>query len=151
VTRFPFAPLAALMALSEHLACQQLRVSGRTAQEYRRDGVSALVADRLAVRAGFHPAEVWPSWWDDTGYKNTPDRRRATYRADAVAAEARRQSARNYYAENGAYVRARERRRYRENREAILARRRERYQEKRQYPGIVVTLDAQDDGMERSA
>lgn len=45
--------------------------------EWRRrrvDGVTELIADRLAVAAGLHPAEVWPEWmdFDDNcvGYKD---------------------------------------------------------------------------------
>jgi hypothetical protein len=65
VNRYPFAPLAALMGVNESQACKQLRVSGSTAQKYRRDGMTAIVADGMAVRAGFHPQDVWSSWMDD--------------------------------------------------------------------------------------
>lgn len=38
----------------------KLGLSGTTEKLYRRVGVSEPVADRLAVRAGMHPWEVWP-------------------------------------------------------------------------------------------
>lgn len=31
----------------------------------QQGGVSVAVADRLAGELGVHPADVWPSWWDD--------------------------------------------------------------------------------------
>jgi transposase-like protein len=31
---------------------------------WRRTGVTPSTADRLAVRLGFHPAELWPQWFD---------------------------------------------------------------------------------------
>lgn len=33
-------------------------------RHYRESGLSALVADRLAVRVGLHPAEVWSDWFE---------------------------------------------------------------------------------------
>jgi hypothetical protein len=30
----------------------------------RRGGLSLDQADRYAIRAGWHPAEVWPQWWE---------------------------------------------------------------------------------------
>ncbi len=35
----------------------------RTVQRWRHDGLSPRQADRAAIRAGFHPANVWPSWY----------------------------------------------------------------------------------------
>lgn len=65
VRRYPFAPLAEAMSCSEHAACVRLGLSGSTQQEYRRRGVSLDVAERLALRAGLHPFEVWPSMPED--------------------------------------------------------------------------------------
>lgn len=62
--RYPLDPLFALMGETPHAACKILRLAGRTQKEYRRDGVTAKVADRMAVRAGFHPYEVWPEMVD---------------------------------------------------------------------------------------
>lgn len=58
--RYPLDPLIALMGVGRTEANRVLRISGKTEQEYRTLGVSALVADRLAVRAGFDAYVVWP-------------------------------------------------------------------------------------------
>ena len=62
--RYPLEPLAAAMHLTIPAACRALRISGSTEQQYRRDGVTDKVADRLAIRAGFHPYEIWPDMAD---------------------------------------------------------------------------------------
>lgn len=144
--RYPFAPLAEQMGVSEGEACRRLKLSGRTEQEYRRQGVSERVADRLAVAAGFHPFSIWPEMAADqiaaTGqpcdncgawfvarrkdgrfcqrecYRQWWAREVARHRrARPELAERNRERRRRYYAENGEYERARERRRYREKRE----------------------------------
>lgn len=61
---FPFSDLAAVMGVSEAHACRLLGINGSVAQDYRRNGVGIRAADRLAVRAGFHPSNVWPSWFE---------------------------------------------------------------------------------------
>ena len=145
--RYPLEPLAAAMCMSLNAACVQLGVSGSTLKKYRDDGVSERVADRLAVRAGFHPAEVWPEFADagiadaerscaDCGESFLPvnslhrfcsrpcyrrHHRRANVqrrRATPEGAELNRERRRRYYAENREYERARERRRYHAQREA---------------------------------
>lgn len=58
--QYPFAPLVEAMGCSENQAIQRLRVSGKSGQLYRREGMSEKVADRMAIRAGLHPYEVWP-------------------------------------------------------------------------------------------
>lgn len=63
--RYPLAPLADLMHLSENQALEKLKVGGSTGGTYRREGLSAAAAERLAERAGFHPFEVWPELRDD--------------------------------------------------------------------------------------
>lgn len=59
--------LADLVALVEQRSARELAelldISPRTVHRYRRTGLSAMQADRIAVSAGFHPAEVWPDWW----------------------------------------------------------------------------------------
>lgn len=56
MTKYPFHPLAAAMRLSESQACKTLNSNYR----YVYDGMSLEVAERLALKAGFHPFEVWP-------------------------------------------------------------------------------------------
>lgn len=63
--RFPFADLARAMGVTEHAACVALSVSGSTEQDYRRRGLTARVAERLAERARLHPYEVWPELLDE--------------------------------------------------------------------------------------
>lgn len=62
---YEVAPLAARMGMTEHAACITLGISGSTEQQYRGAGMSREVAERRALKAGFHPYEVWPSMLDD--------------------------------------------------------------------------------------
>lgn len=63
--RYPLEPLrAAVGASSINAMLRRLGVSGSTEQDYRRNGVTEKVADRLAVKAGFNPYEVWPEMAD---------------------------------------------------------------------------------------
>lgn len=79
--RLPFAELERLMAvrLGVRAGCggaqagwtdtdlaAALGVSARSVHQYRRRDLSLDVADQLAIRAGWHPAEVWPDWWELT-------------------------------------------------------------------------------------
>lgn len=66
MTRYPLEPLMeAMRCPSVHALGQQLNIAGSTLQLYRDSGLTARVADRLAIAAGLHPAMVWPSWIDD--------------------------------------------------------------------------------------
>lgn len=60
MTRYAFSELARAMRMSEHAAAVVLGLSGSTEQDYRRRGMTERVADRLAVKVGLHPFEVWP-------------------------------------------------------------------------------------------
>lgn len=62
--RYPLDPLFDAMRLSPHQACVVLGLSGSTQKEYRARGVTEKVADRLAVKAGLSPYEVWPEMVD---------------------------------------------------------------------------------------
>lgn len=64
IRRYPFAPLAEVLGMSERGAAHHLGVTGSTEQRYRRDGMTMAVADRLAIRAGRHPFELWPEMAD---------------------------------------------------------------------------------------
>ena len=136
--RFPFGPLEeAVSAPTNGVLAEMLGVNVRQVFRLRERGLTTAEADEYAVRAGFHPAEVWGADYID--YKNSS--RRARYSVDEDMAAARRATAARYYAENGDYVRQRERRRYwsdpqagrqrardyyERNREAVLERRRQR-------------------------
>lgn len=113
--RYPFSDLARAMHLTEPAAARELGLSGSTEQQYRRDGLSEKVADRLAVRAGLHPMNVWPAWLEDAARaerERVAAYERERYRRDARVREVRRASRRAYYAANADYERERERRRY---------------------------------------
>lgn len=137
--RYPLEPLFAAMRATPNTACAFLGLSGTTQQQYRRDGVTERVADRLAVKAGLMAYEVWPEMIDDAiatierdcarhdctqlFVPSRADQRYCTprcavltrqrrYRTDPRGAEAARRSAARYYAENGDYVRGQRRRRY---------------------------------------
>lgn len=58
--KYPFTPLAVAMGMTEAAAAGALGISGSTEQEYRRDGMSELVAERRAVQVGLVPYDVWP-------------------------------------------------------------------------------------------
>lgn len=65
VKRYPLAPLAEAMHLTPYQACERLGATGRVGKAYRDRGVSEVVADRLATKAGLSAYEVWPELRDD--------------------------------------------------------------------------------------
>jgi hypothetical protein len=79
VKRYPFAPLEAAVTVADGLRLDRTGhpvtssrivadALGRTIQQvyrWRKIGVTADQADELAMRAGFHPFEVWPEIADD--------------------------------------------------------------------------------------
>jgi len=42
--------------------CARLGIAGTTHKQYCERGLTEEQADRLALRAGYHPAEVWREW-----------------------------------------------------------------------------------------
>ena len=55
----------------DHVSCNNLcdlsRRSGyplRTIQRWKTSGIPLYSADRLAIRLGVHPANIWPDWID---------------------------------------------------------------------------------------
>lgn len=66
--RYPIEPLLALLAergLSTTAAGLLLGCSGSSMKDALERGVLVKAADRFANRAGYHPAEVWPTWVSD--------------------------------------------------------------------------------------
>lgn len=137
--RYPLGELAAAVGVTVARLGRDLGLSGKTMQEYRQRGVSAVVADRLAVRCGLDPYVVWPELLDhsiaaaekrckECGAPFVPrshrdkyccpaHQRRHTarewarrYRSTPEGAAANREARRRYYQENADYERARERR-----------------------------------------
>ena len=45
-------------------AARRLGTSPRQVHRWRKEGVPWLFADKLAVRIGLHPCEVWVDWFD---------------------------------------------------------------------------------------
>jgi hypothetical protein len=61
--RFDLEPLAtALGATCDGDIAQATETCRRTVQRWKHDGMTVDQADRAAVKAGFHPANIWP-WW----------------------------------------------------------------------------------------
>jgi hypothetical protein len=134
--RYPLEPLAAATGREVHDLLVRLGVTGSTMQDYKSRGISAVVADRMAVRCGLHPHSVWPEMRDDAiadllvtceaadcdqtfirSILGRPRRfcggacnRRHLLHSDPAKAELNRVLRRRYYAENGDYERARQRR-----------------------------------------
>lgn len=63
--RYPLGDLVALVRLSDDEARRSLRINGTRWKLLHADGLNPDQAERFATRAGFHPAEVWPTWHDD--------------------------------------------------------------------------------------
>lgn len=144
MTRYPLGPLLELMhEPSPTAAARRLRLSGGSLSRYLKTGMREDTAEMLAIRAGFHPYNVWPELADEqcaavtvtcrecpARFVPKPHARFARYcskrcqqrawararRATSEGAEANRAARRRYYAANGDYERARERRAYRSRR-----------------------------------
>lgn len=70
MTRFPFAPLEEKIAHNQddetrtRTLTETLGVTRRALHFFRSDGLSIKQADKFALRAGLHPAQVWGvEWW----------------------------------------------------------------------------------------
>lgn len=64
-TLYGLQSLADAVGVSLSSLGRMLGLSGSTWKQYRDEGVTERVADRLACKAGLHPAMVWPTWVDD--------------------------------------------------------------------------------------
>jgi hypothetical protein len=76
VTTFPFDDLEVLVLNRLGVRCRpngidgatvndiaaELGVTQRSVFRYRRSGLTHNAADKLAIAAGYHPANVWPEW-----------------------------------------------------------------------------------------
>lgn len=127
--RFPFDALAEAMRMTPAAAAWHLGISGATEHKrYREGGLSRVVADRLAVKAGFHPASVWPEWMESS-IEDVRARKREANRRWRAKPEVRARLAakrRAYYREVREYELARQRRYDEANRERIRERHRQR-------------------------
>ena len=50
--------------VTDHQVAERLGVAERQIYRYRHTGLAAEAADRLAVRLGHHPSEIWSGWND---------------------------------------------------------------------------------------
>jgi hypothetical protein len=59
-------PLQPLTSRYENMSALARALGADRAQvgRWERTGVSPCTADRLAIRLGFHPVELWPEWFD---------------------------------------------------------------------------------------
>lgn len=134
IRRYSLQALVERSGMSEAALARAVGLSGSTLKRAREEGFIESAADRYAVRAGLHPHEVWDHWLEgaeqpcaaedcaSTFIPTRPGHRycsrgcrdrvgeRRRYRSNPVLAERRRASRRAYYAENGDYERARQRR-----------------------------------------
>jgi hypothetical protein len=62
--RLDFSPLERLVGGSAAELAEQLGVTARTVQRYRRYGVPVAHADNMCCHAGVLPVEAWPDWYD---------------------------------------------------------------------------------------
>ena len=148
VTTYPFAALLEKAGLeTTSKAVRGLSISGEAFKRYTEHGLTADQADRLACRAGFHPAEVWSEWAADPfeGRHGKPWTYRCGCRCDACVQAnrdynsayyarnkgKRRQQMAEYYEAAREYERKRRRQRYWSDPEAARAARREQYYAKK--------------------
>lgn len=96
--RYPLEPLARVLGVDLHtigghqsgdltglhLLAEQLGISHRHARRLEQHGLTDIAADRYAIRAGHHPASIWPTWWADS----ISDEDEAGYFADDEPARA---------------------------------------------------------------
>jgi hypothetical protein len=127
--KYPLQPLAALMGMTEYSAAKALGMDDSAYCLYKRHGMSELVADRMAVKAGLVPWTVWPEMLEramNDAKEARLERRRRNQREWITPERAAAYWAK-YYAENADYVRAQVRRRYQADPERARAKKRERY------------------------
>lgn len=80
--RYSFDALAAV-ARQRYLPTEHTRISGDIGKvaralnmepsgiyRWREEGLTWMTADRVAVRLGLHPAEIWPTWFDDADQRH---------------------------------------------------------------------------------
>lgn len=65
MTRYQLEPLLALMGCTLSQAQQTLGIGGPEYRKYRDEGMGREVAERKALKAGFHPYECWPQMVED--------------------------------------------------------------------------------------
>ncbi len=63
--RWPLGPLVELLGVQgAEAVANRLKTTGENVRRAAEFGLPDATADRWAIRAGFHPAQVWPEWID---------------------------------------------------------------------------------------
>lgn len=63
--KYPIDPLLRAMGGPVTTCAALLDVDQSQIYVWKREGLRWVVADELAIRAGFHPSEIWPEWVPD--------------------------------------------------------------------------------------
>lgn len=63
--RFPYDQLLRRSGISQNALRLKVGISGESTRRYEREGLTIWQADRFAVQLGYHPATVWPDWYDE--------------------------------------------------------------------------------------
>lgn len=150
--RYPLAALVAASGLTESALARRVGLSGSTLKAARERGLVERAADRYAVRAGLHPAQVWDYWIDgaavtcpECGRRFVPLRKshryctrdcyqrcykrekyRARYATDSAFRSRQLEKSRRYRHEAAPAVRAKQRAYYEANRHLWVEGRRRR-------------------------
>lgn len=71
--RYPLQPLEARLHQTDHNLARTLNINHHTLQHLRTHGLTWQQADRYAIRAGYHPTELWPTYTQDAEQPPTPN------------------------------------------------------------------------------
>lgn len=64
--KYALTPLVEALTLAPGASVARvLNVSGQRLASFAEYGIEERTAERLAVRAGFHPSVIWTEWFDD--------------------------------------------------------------------------------------
>lgn len=113
--RYPLAPLAVVMGESVGNLAKLLGIGGPEYQRYKTDGMLRETAERKALKAGFHPYEVWPEMADHDLYDSQKEC--AAEDCDVRFVPAFRQSTRQRFCSTACKARDWQRRNYERNAE----------------------------------
>lgn len=64
--RYPLQALLERSTLNVHELSIATGIDYRTFVNWKRNGLTWIAADHLAIATGIHPAVVWPQWMDDS-------------------------------------------------------------------------------------
>lgn len=138
--RYPLQPLLEAMRCTLSQAAPQLNLNGTYYRRYRDEGMARDTAERLALKAGFHPYEIveWDMARHDLEDAHEADRvkqrryQRNWYRNASPDVKAKvLEAARRYKRENSRAIRLYNKQYRERNRDRIAARQREHYQQNR--------------------